>query len=227
MRISVVVPLYNAEPYVGAALDSILGQTLPPDEVIVVDDGSTDRGGEVVAGYGEAVRLLRQENLGSATALNRGIRTARGARLAFLDADDLWLPEKLELQSAALDAEPALDGVFAHVEVFLSGDAAATGRAVPPQPLAGVNRPSLLAQRGVFERFGLFDETLRTADFVPWWARAAALGFRHRVLAPVLVRRRIHGTNTGIVRRDQQQQESLAGLRDALAIRRRMKPPPG
>ena len=226
MRVSAIVALHNARPYIGATLDSILGQTRPPDEVIVVDDGSTDGGAAVVADYGDAVRLLRQENHGATTALNVGIRAAGGELIAFLDHDDLWTPDKLALQCAVLGEEPDLDGVFAHVEIFLSEDAAGLGGryAVPDAPLAGISKNTLLARRSVFDRFGLFDESLRTADFVPWWARAAALGFRYRMLETVLARRRIHETNSGIVRRQEQQQESLAGLRDLLALRRGMRP---
>ena len=89
MTVSVIMPMYNARPYVGAALDSILGQTRPPDEIIVVDDGSTDGGPDVVAAYGSQVRLLRQEHRGPAPALNLGLRAASGTMVAFLDADDL------------------------------------------------------------------------------------------------------------------------------------------
>lgn len=229
MIVSVLVPLYNGRRYVGAAIDSILGQTRPPDEVIVVDDGSADGGADIVAGYGARVRLLRQENRGAPAALNAGLRVARGDLIAFLDHDDLWMPEKLALQCGALQEDAALDGVFSHVEVFLSEDAAESdGRhVVPDVPLAGISKNSLLARRTAFDRIGPFDETMRTADFVPWWARAAGLGFHYRMLDAVLVRRRIHATNSGIVRRQEQQQESLAGLHDALARRRAIKPRSG
>lgn len=229
MSVSVVVPLYNGRRYIAAAIDSILGQTRPPDEVIVVDDGSTDGGADIVAGYGDRVRLLRQENGGAPSALNAGLRVARGELVAFLDHDDLWMPEKLALQCAALREDAALDGVFSHIQVFLSEDAPGlAGRyTVSEAPLAGISKNSLLAWRSAFDRIGPFDEAMRTADFVPWWARALALGFRCRMMDAVLVRRRIHGTNSGIVRREEQQQESLAGLRDALARRRAVRPRPG
>jgi glycosyltransferase involved in cell wall biosynthesis len=228
VSVSVLVPLHNGRRYIAAAIDSILGQTRPPDEVIVVDDGSTDDGAGIVAGYGDRVRLLRQENRGAPIALNAGLRVARGDLIAFLDHDDLWMPEKLALQCAALREDASLDGVFGHVQVFLSEDASALGGryAVPDAPLAGINKNSLLAWRSAIDRIGPFDEAMRTADFVPWWARASALGFRYRMLDAVLVGRRIHGTNSGIVRREEQQQESLAGLRDALARRRAKGPRP-
>jgi len=229
MKVSVIVPLYNGRRYVGEAIDSILGQTRPPDEVIVVDDGSTDGGADIVAGYGAAVRLLRQDNRGAPSALNAGLRVARGDVIAFLDHDDLWMPEKLALQCAALREDASLDGVFGHVQVFLSEDAPTLGGryAVSEVPLAGINKNSLLARRSALDRIGPFDEAMHTADFVPWWARAIALGFHYKMLETVLVGRRIHETNSGIVRRHEQQQEGLAGLRDALALRRAMKPRSG
>ena len=225
MTVSVVMPLYNARPYVGAALDSILGQSRPPEEIIVVDDGSSDGSQDVVAGYGPAVRLLSQDHRGPGTALNLGGRATTGDLIAFLDADDLWVPEKLALQIPVLDAEPALDGVFGHIVQFLSEDAAAVADrfVVPMQPMAGINRTTFLLRRAALDRFGWFDEALGTSDFVPWWARAAALGFRHRVLDAVLAKRRIHLSNTGTLRRHDQQQESLLGLQQALALRRRKR----
>lgn len=228
MSVSVVVPLYNGRRYIAAAVDSILAQTRPADEVIVVDDGSTDGSADIVAGYGDRVHLLCQANGGAASAVNAGLRAARGEFVGFLDHDDLWMPEKLALQCVALEDDPALDGVFGHVHVFVSEDTAGlAGRyTVPEAPLAGISKNSLLARRSALDRIGPFDESMRTADFVPWWARASALGFRYRMLDAVLVGRRIHGANSGIVRREEQQQESLAGLRDALARRRAMKPRP-
>jgi glycosyltransferase involved in cell wall biosynthesis len=104
--VSVVVPAYNAAPFLRAALDSVLAQTEPVAEVLVVDDGSTDATAEIAAGYAAPVRLLRQENAGVSAARNHGIREARGEWIAFLDADDTWLPAKNAVQLAALRAAP-------------------------------------------------------------------------------------------------------------------------
>lgn len=96
--VSVVIPAFNAESFLGEALDSVLGQTARPTEVIVVDDGSTDGTRALVRRYSDAVRLVTQDNGGAARARNVGARQATGEWLAFLDADDVWLPEKLEKQ---------------------------------------------------------------------------------------------------------------------------------
>jgi len=103
--VSVVIPAYNAERYIGETLESVLAQTYRDFEVVVVDDGSTDGTREIVRGYGEPVRLVEQPNSGPAAARNRGVREARGEFIAFIDADDLWLPEKLALQVPLFDDE--------------------------------------------------------------------------------------------------------------------------
>src|SRR6185437_11144924 len=96
-RVSVVIPTYNSGPLVTEAVESVLAQTLPAAEVLVVDDGSTDDTPERLAAYGERIRYLPQANQGVAAARNRGIREATGDLIAFLDADDVWHPRKLEI----------------------------------------------------------------------------------------------------------------------------------
>jgi glycosyltransferase involved in cell wall biosynthesis len=107
--ISVVIPTYNSAAVLADAVDSILTQTRPADEIIVVDDGSTDGTAEVCGAYGDKIRYIRQANQGASIARNAGISAARGDWLAFLDADDVWEPRKLELQLAALDQHPEAD----------------------------------------------------------------------------------------------------------------------
>ena len=106
--VSVVIPAYNCERYLGRAIRSVLAQTYPRIECIVVDDGSTDGTAEVIDRFGSAVRAIRQENGGAAAARNAGIRTATGRYIAFLDADDYWLRNKLELQIHILEKNPDL-----------------------------------------------------------------------------------------------------------------------
>lgn len=219
MKISVVVPLYNTRAYVVDAIDSILAQTRPADEIIVVDDGSTDGSPELLAGYGARVCVIRQAHAGGATALNRGIAQATGDTIAFLDADDLWVRDKLERQQSILLAKDSVDCVFGLVQQFDQRDAAGVA-GVLREPQRGVSRIALLIRRAAFDRFGLFDESMRVAEFVPWYARASVLGLTTEMLDHVLAYRRIHAGNSGIIRRDQQQQESLLGLKKALDLRR-------
>jgi glycosyltransferase involved in cell wall biosynthesis len=106
--VSVIIPAYNAAEHIGRAIDSILTQTRLPDEIIVVDDGSTDSTPQIATAYGEKVTLIQQQNAGVSAARNTGIKAARCEWIAFLDADDEWLPEKLEKQSALLKRNPEL-----------------------------------------------------------------------------------------------------------------------
>jgi len=108
IAVSVVIPAYNAGKYLGRAIDSVLAQTRPADEIIVVDDGSTDNTADVAHGYGEKIRFIRQENAGASVARNTGIEAATSEWIAFLDADDEWLPRKLKLQTEHLRRNPDL-----------------------------------------------------------------------------------------------------------------------
>lgn len=106
--VSVIVPAYNAEAHLSEAIDSALAQTYPRVEVVVVDDGSTDRTRTVMAAYGDRIRAVHQENAGPAAARNAGICASRGELLGFLDADDVWLPERLDRLVSVLEATPEL-----------------------------------------------------------------------------------------------------------------------
>lgn len=115
--ISVIIPAYNAKEYVGRAIDSVLAQTRPADEIIVVDDGSTDNTAEVIKSYGSKVCFIHQENGGASVARNTGIEAATGQWIAFLDADDEWLSEKLQLQIEHLKRNSDL--VWTHSNYFM------------------------------------------------------------------------------------------------------------
>jgi len=108
MKISVVIPAYNAAQYIAQAIQSVLVQTRPADEIIIVDDGSTDETADVIRSFGDKVILIQQQNAGVSVARNTGINASAGNWIAFLDADDEWLPEKLQLQCEHLEHNPEL-----------------------------------------------------------------------------------------------------------------------
>jgi len=108
MKISAVIPAYNSEKTIGRAIDSVLQQSRPADEILVIDDGSTDRTAEIVHAYADRIRLIQQANAGVSVARNTGIAAAAGDWIAFLDADDEWLPDKLRLQAEHLARYPEL-----------------------------------------------------------------------------------------------------------------------
>jgi glycosyltransferase involved in cell wall biosynthesis len=222
MKISVVIPVHNTERYVAASIDSVLAQTRPPDEIIVVDDGSTDRTAAVLDTFGARIAVVRQAQSGSSAALNAGIARASGDMLAFNDADDLWQPEKLARQCAFLSEQPEIDAVFGQVLQFVSPDwqDGAADAAHHFQEQTGVHRAAMLIRRAAFDRIGPFDASLRVADFVDWYGRATELGLRTHMLPELVLRRRIHATNTGRVQRDAQRDEDLLALKRMLDRRR-------
>ena len=108
IKISAVIPAYNCEKYIARAIESVLGQTHPVEEIIVIDDGSTDNTAQVVRSFDDKVTLLHQENAGASAARNAGIQAAKGNWIAFLDADDEWLPDRIKLQVELLNRNPNL-----------------------------------------------------------------------------------------------------------------------
>jgi len=195
MTISVIIAAYNAEATLTETLDSVLGQTLPPGEIIVVDDGSTDRTAEVAAAASHSIRIIRQENKGAPAALNAGVRAATGDILGFVDADDLWARDKLALQMRILTEQTQLDGVSGHVSVFLcpTNDEETNKRyRLPdgPEPcwLAG----AMLLRRRCLERLDPFAENLAAGFFIDWYDRARAAGLVFGMIPNVLLYRRIH-----------------------------------
>lgn len=129
-RISVIIPSFNNGPYIRQAIDSVLGQTRQPDEIIIVDDGSTDDTASVVSSFSDnRIRYLHQPRSGVSVARNRGLEVATGDYLAFLDADDHWRSNMLELQSRVLDNSPSLVCCFGNFVRFIDP----SGEVLPPQ----------------------------------------------------------------------------------------------
>lgn len=227
LEISVVVPIFNDARYVGEALDSILSQSHPPGEIVVIDDGSTDETAKVVENFAGHVRYVHQNHAGAGAARNRGVHLTRRPFLGFLDADDIWLPEKLELQSRAFHETPALEMVFSHLDHFHSPDLSADHAArfpCPGSPMPCTTAVAMLIRRSSFERVGNFDESGNIGEVVDWYARARALDLVETTLPQALVRRRIHSANTGRLRSDERGQYARI-LKAALDRRRAARTP--
>jgi glycosyltransferase involved in cell wall biosynthesis len=222
MTISVIVPAYNAERTLAETLASVLGQTLPPDEIIVVDDGSTDCTAEIAAAQSDLVRVVRQPNRGAAAALNLGIAHAGGDLLAFIDADDLWEQDKLGKQAEFLREEPELDGVGGHMSTFLcpSNDPESNKRyRLPDGPEPCLLTGALLLRRHCFARAGLYPETLSVGYSIDWYHRAKAAGLVFGVLPDVVLHRRIHPGSLG--HRSQRRDTAMVEMARRAISRRR------
>jgi glycosyltransferase involved in cell wall biosynthesis len=210
--ISVVMSAWNGAAYIREAIDTILGQTYAPIELIVVDDGSTDQTNAILRDYGGRLRLITQENKGQAAGLVAGIAMASGGYLAFQDADDTWALDKLARQHAAL-ADPELDAVFCLSEQFVSPELPDPGAFKPRQAvLAGEIWTCMLIRRAAFDRIGNFDPDSKTA-FIEWLGRAKQMGFRSRMIDEALHRRRLHASNFGRLFPKERDKSLLAALR--------------
>lgn len=193
--VSVVIPAHNAADCLGQAIDSVLAQTYADLEIVVVDDGSTDETVCVAESYGQPVLCLRQQRHGVATARNRGIRASSGRYVAFLDADDLWRPEKLEVQLPYLELDPATGlvcsdwalergGVSVTSSAFSKRAAVASGylfrRVVRDSFLL---TSTVIVRRSCLDEAGYFDESFPTSEDMDLWLR---LSYRHPIaVAPV------------------------------------------
>jgi glycosyltransferase involved in cell wall biosynthesis len=193
-RISVVIAAFNAERYLRQTLDSVLAQSLPALEVLVVDDGSRDSTAALAASYGAPVRVLQQPNQGVGRARNRGIREARGTHVCFIDADDCWFPWKLELQAQAVRACPQAGVIFTDLVRWETPE----GGAADPLAVGSAGLPPLevdadlsgwihhrlmltcwpltstvMVRRDIFDHVGMFDEALPKGEDWDLWLRIA------------------------------------------------------
>ena len=187
ISVSAVIPAHNSRATLGRALDSILAQTRRPDEIIIVDDASTDSTAVLATSYvGHGAILLSQpEHRGAAAARNAGIGAANGTWIAFLDADDEWLPTKLERQVAAISVNPEASFVFCASEEFspegqslgdtFRGWPVTTGSEAWRALLARnfVATPTVVASRTLLLQLGGFDDTLKVAEDQDMWIRLA------------------------------------------------------
>jgi len=226
--VSAVIPTYNCADLVCDAVESALGQTWPQCEVIVVDDGSTDDTLSRLARFGNAISLVAQDHRGPAAARNAGIRASRGDLVAFLDADDIWLPEKVSRSVEALDRRPEAGVVFTAVRVC----EVETGlRYVLPQYVRdgwmardlflecrGVNTSTLVVRRAALERVGLFDESLFRAQDWDLMLRLAE-EYPYVRVPEVLTERRIHSRSLSATHAHLYKEYNLRVIEKALARR--------
>ncbi len=219
-QISVIIPAYNAGRYLAAAVASALAQTLPPAEIIVVNNGSDDDTAAVARRL--PVRYQHKPHDVVATARNLGVELAQGDWLAFLDADDLWLPDKLAAQALLFETQPDLDLVFGQVEQFHSPDVAQHAAHLPDSHrlLDGYVAGTLLVRRETFLRLGFFASTWEVSDFYEWYARAQDAGLKIAVLPQVVLRRRLHDDNLGLRRQAAARREYLSVMKTILDRRR-------
>lgn len=195
--VSVIVPVYNGERFLAAALESIFAQDYEPFEVIVVDDGSEDRSAAIARSF-ERVRYIYQPDQGLASTRNAGIAVARGEFIAFLDADDVMMPNKLSVQVGYLLKHPEVGCVLCRQKILLE-----PGTALPAwlirdpvfKDLGGVAPGSAVVRASVLGRAGGFDSAYRLAVGIEWLGRLRDAGIEIAVVPEILMCRRVHDAN--------------------------------
>ena len=205
--VTTVIPAFNAEAFLGEAIESVFSQDYPDVEVIVVDDGSTDGTAELAECF-SGVRLIGQRNQGPAAARNAAIAAARGELIALLDADDLMAPGRLRTQAGYLMSHPEAAGVIGLQEnVFVGGvdppQWIARHEARPEEdpngnslPINGDHAaPSLVARRRVYDTVGGYDPSYLYAEDVDWFLRVLETGMTIGTIDEVVLIRRFHGSN--------------------------------
>ena len=178
--ISVIIPVHNREQWIGDCIQSVLNQSRPADEILVIDDGSDDDTAKVIKSYGDQVTHVCQATRGVSSARNRGIRQARGDWIAFLDSDDRWHPDKLEAQLRHLDRHPDCRLIHAD-EIWIRHGRRVNQKKVHRKsggmiyemclPRCVISPSAVMIHHTVFDDFGLFDETLPACEDYDLWLR--------------------------------------------------------
>lgn len=210
LKVSVIIPLYNGECFIQEALDSVFQQTFKDYEVIVVDDGSTDRSADIVQSNTHEIKYIYQSNQDVSAARNTGIRESNGEFIAFLDQDDYWFPEKLEKQVSLFDAVESTHLVFCNMLRWYGGEkfrheswrhrynkkAMKKGMAKSLLFKCSFQPSTVMVRRSCFEKEGGFDETLKVCGDWDIWLRLAWRGYEFRYLEEILCYYRDWGGNT-------------------------------
>ena len=227
--ISVILPVFNGEVFLAEALESVFRQGYDPLEIIVVDDGSTDRTAEIVRGYGDRVHYCHQNNSGPAAARNVGLGVASGEVVAFIDADDLWPEGKLALQMARFEENPSLEVVVGRVQYFVLTQAP-TGQAefVPFQaPTLGANLGAGIYKKSVFQKLGNFDAEFRFSEDLDFFLRIREKRVAMLIVDTVTLFYRLHDANMSR-ERTKRTEVFLRALKHSLDRRREeSQPQPG
>ncbi|MEN8153736.1 MAG: glycosyltransferase [Acidobacteriota bacterium] len=198
--VSIIIPVFNSESYVKDAISSVIDQTFKDIEIIVIDDGSTDKSLEIISGF-KGIKLIKSEtNRGVSHTRNRGIRESRGEYIAFLDSDDFWINEKLDKQIKILLKNRSIEGIYGKFKNFFEN-----GVIIPEyiskqmflRPEFGKvkNIGTLLTERKVFEKIGMFNESIRSGEDLDWFIRANDSGVNFKFVPEILMHRRLHGSN--------------------------------
>lgn len=216
---SVVIPVYNGSAYIAESIKSVFAQTVPPKEVIIVDDGSTDDLAAVLSEFAGKITVIRQENTGPGGATTNGINNTTCEYIATLDADDLWQPDKMQRQLKHMLANPKCDGIFSKMKSFASDDSSLT----VDDARSGWSRSTLVIKKTEFDRIGpIVDMEKNMGEMIDWIARAREKNVEFIMLDSFLAKRRVH-KNSLTARRNNSLQDKAGYMQAAIRAMQRRK----
>lgn len=217
--VSVIIPTYNRQDLIMEAIESVLNQVYEDFELIVVDNFSSDQTLDRLHGIKDPrVKILIEQRRGASFARNTGIKHAQGQFLAFLDSDDLWLPEKLAVQVCEIQSLPRGNIVFSQYSEFFN-EQQAVRRTLSEGPL-NLSVITMLIRTEDFRAIGSFNESLEVGEFLEWYARAMNRGMNISKLDTILSLRRIHPGNSVVNAR--QAKDYLEACRTIIKLRRKV-----
>ncbi len=224
ISVSVIIPAFNAERTLAEALDSVLSQDRLPEQVIVVDDGSTDSTAEIADGL-PGVRLVRQANGGPASALNAGVALSTGTVFGFLDADDIWPRDTVGNHLDNLDRHRNADASVGWSSEFVCPtlDAAEARRFRPRDPQVGWLSGATFVRSTSFSRVGEFDAHAREWPWIDWAYRAKLQGLAFAIFDKIVLRRRLHPLSLSMRPGNNDGANLIGAARQALLRRRLSK----
>lgn len=220
--VTAIIAVYNGEKYIVSAIESILEQTIKIDEIIIIDDGSSDNTLSLLSNLSlDNMIIVSQANKGQAKSLNKAIKMANSEYLSFLDADDLWMPNKTALQLSIFEQNKNTQLCFGHVEEFISPELSEIEKqklVCSPYPRIGKMRQAMLVKKSIFQDFGFFPE-LPTMDFIAWYATNRTKIFFEEIVNEAIIRRRLHATN--LSRRTEKNAEIVHTFKSILQLKRK------
>lgn len=227
-QISVIIPARNYGSFLVETIDSVLCQTYPPEEVIVIDDGSEDNTAEIVRNFSPDVKYIFLDKRGVGAARNSGVKNSSGEYIAHLDADDIWVPEKLDIQINEFRNNSSLEIAGGMMQPFYDPGMDPAKRKMiycSETPLPGFSASVLIVKREAFFKVGFYREDLELGQDLDWFIRAREIGLKEKMVEKLLAYRRLHENNSSMIKKNNRI-ERLRVLKESID-RRRVKEPSG
>lgn len=221
-EVSVIIPSRNYGLFISESIESVLGQTYPPLEVIVVDDGSEDNTEEIVKRYSSDVKYIFLDKCGVGAARNAGIKNSSCEYIAHLDADDIWVNEKLEIQLEEFDKDPLLEITGGMMQPFYDpGMDLINKRNIycSDSPIPGFSASVILIKRDSFLRTGPYRENVNIGQDLDWFLRAREISLKEKMVEKLLAYRRLHNFNSSMIEKNDPK-ERIRILKESLDRRR-------